>query len=422
MDSVFSAHRPVLTLVCSAALLGLSAVPALAAPPEKRSAEEAPRADAQARCVKEQAQSMISKASGTADGAMNWLAERGGWLKTNADDWRKQAEVKLKSMVTEAIDAVPPATVGVRVLQASNGPVLDWTALADLVEPRPARLILLVHGLDEPGDVWDELAPTLQAAGASVARFDYPNDQPIARSAEALAEAMESLHAVGVRRVDVVAHSMGGLVTRDVLTRASIYAGQAGETAKLPAVGRVIMIATPHRGSALARVRFLAEAREHFERWIGSEGKDPHALLGFLKDGSGEAGTDLLPDSAFLRDLNARPLPTAVKFTSIVGVIGCVACDEFNELLDLPLISQALGQQEVQRLKVQLMAFSDSLGDGIVSVESTAIPGVDDVVKLDANHRFLIRRPDIEQSIRRAVGAKPLVPLAIPVILDRLKD
>lgn len=422
MISPFSARRPALPLICAAALLGYLALPARAAPPEKRPAEEAPRADAQASSVKERAQSMISKASVTADGAINWLAERGGWLKTNADGWRKEAEVKLKSMVTEAIDAVPPALVGVRVLQAASGPALNWTALSDLVEPPPARVVLLIHGLDEPGDVWDELAPALRAAGLPVARFDYPNDQPIARSADELAKALQSLHAVGVRRVDIVAHSMGGLVTRDVLTRASFYAGQAAEMADRPAVGRLIMIATPNRGSALARVRFLGEAREHFERWIGSEGNDPHALLGFLKDGSGEAGTDLLPDSAFLRDLNARPLPTGVKFTSIVGVIGSGAGDEFDQLLDLPLVSKTLGQHEVQRLKVQVMALSDSLGDGIVSVESTAIPGVDDVVKLEANHRFLIRRPEIEQSIRQAVGAKHNVPVAIPVILDRLKD
>ena len=44
--------------------------------------------------------------------------------------------------------------------------------------------VILVHGLDDPGKVWMNLAPVLLKEGFSVWIMTYPNDQPITESAQ----------------------------------------------------------------------------------------------------------------------------------------------------------------------------------------------------------------------------------------------
>src|SRR5690606_22566445 len=61
-----------------------------------------------------------------------------------------------------------------------------WIPVADAAGPATDRVVLLVHGLDEPGDIWDDLTPALHEAGHTVVRFNYPNDQDPALSADAL--------------------------------------------------------------------------------------------------------------------------------------------------------------------------------------------------------------------------------------------
>ena len=53
--------------------------------------------------------------------------------------------------------------------------------------------VVLIHGLDEPGDIWDDLVPALHTAGFDVWEFRYPNDQGVDRSAEYLAKHWQTL-------------------------------------------------------------------------------------------------------------------------------------------------------------------------------------------------------------------------------------
>ena len=50
----------------------------------------------------------------------------------------------------------------------------------------PSQVVLLLHGLDEPGDVWSDVAAELDAAGHAVVRFNYRNDQHPTLSADDL--------------------------------------------------------------------------------------------------------------------------------------------------------------------------------------------------------------------------------------------
>jgi flagellar biosynthesis GTPase FlhF len=129
-----------------------------------------------------------------------------------------------------------------------------WTGTPP--DPVPARAVLLVHGLDEPGGIWDALAPALAEAGHPAVRFEYPNDQPPARSAALLADALADLRRAGLTSLDIVAHSMGGLVATDVLTRPEF------ENRARPRVPLLVTVGTPFDGSPWADLQPVSELRE----------------------------------------------------------------------------------------------------------------------------------------------------------------
>ena len=115
-------------------------------------------------------------------------------------------------------------------------------------EPRPP--VLLLHGYAQhPADfLW--LARRLERDGW---RCLYPVAHPavggdIERSAGRLGEAVDLVRqASGASRVDIVAHSMGGLVARAYIRARGPASG----------VGRLITLGTPHQGTEIfPRLRF----------------------------------------------------------------------------------------------------------------------------------------------------------------------
>ena len=205
---------------------------------------------------------------------------------------------------------------------------------------------------------------------------------------------------MGVDRVSVVAHSMGGLVSREALTNPELGDGM-GKIGGVQ-ISRMILVGTPNEGSAWARLRGVAEVRERVQRWMASDDLDLSILANLGEDGDGQAGIDLLPGSDFLTTLNARAMPGSVAVTCIIG-----------RMVD----PMAAGGNQV---------FSDGaefLGDGVVSVESASLDGCGDIVMLMANHRSMLRVMEFEESWRAMVGADfGDEPQGIAIILDRLAD
>lgn len=289
----------------------------------------------------------------------------------------------------------------------------------------PKRAVILVHGLDDPGFMWRDVIPALQNAGYFVGRFEYPNDGPIADSADLLALALAEARKAGIEHVDIVAHSMGGLVARDVLTRPAYYHGDGSGSGggdsggRYPAIDRLIMVGTPNHGSELARLRGVTEIGEHLYRsWTG-QAKAPSAI----GDGSGEAGVDLLPGSEFLRRLNDRPLATHTRHTIIAGQWSPVGAGEINTLLDKtrhiaqsqdsPAWLRDWMSDRNQKLAMSMLTSAvNGLGDGCVTIESAKLAGVDDFTTVSANH--------ISMLIHGFKSASQGQPPAIPIILDRL--
>lgn len=270
------------------------------------------------------------------------------------------------------------------------------------------QVAVLAHGLDDPGKVWRELIPALIAAGITPCELRYPNDQPLSDSTAFLAEKLRQLRGLGVRRVDLVAHSMGGLICREALTHESYYAGQGTGPAGYPDVDRLIMVGTPNHGSPMARLRIAAEIREQIERALSGQG----LLFGSIFDGAGEAAIDLLPDSEFLGKLNSRPLPKGVAVTIIAGKASPVTTGKVRLLTrDLRENYPGVVTEKLDELSHSLDEVVAGLGDGVVTVESTRIDGVEDHIIVEGNHLSMIRN---------FTAGSSRVPPAVPIILQRL--
>ncbi len=130
-----------------------------------------------------------------------------------------------------------------------------WARLAmpaDRLRPA-AQPILLVHGYGCNRAIWWWLRPRLEAAGHVVATLSLePPWGDIDGFAEQLQQRIEAVcAATGAPRLTLVAHSMGGLVSRACLARH----GAAR-------VAALISIASPHGGSRLAHLGLGRCARQ----------------------------------------------------------------------------------------------------------------------------------------------------------------
>lgn len=267
--------------------------------------------------------------------------------------------------------------------------------------------VVLIHGLDDPGKVWQNLAPALAEQGHQVWLMNYPNDQPVVESAHLLFKALERLRSLGIGRIAIVAHSMGGLVSREMLTSPDLAYQRAVHAGNVPAVDLLIMVGTPNHGSQLVRFRFLTEVRDQFARLTQGE----VSWLAGIFDGAGEAKIDLLPGSLFLTTLNARPHPPEVAQLVIAGMISPWGESDVKKLRETIEPYLADDQQEqVAVLSDHLMAMTNGLGDGLVTVESTRLPGVAHRT-VEGTHLSMIRNVSAES---------PRVPPAVPIVVDQL--
>ena len=160
------------------------------------------------------------------------------------------------------------------------------------------RTVVLLHGLWMPGLAMHWLATRLREAGFDTEVFSYMSvaDGPD-RAAGALIER------IGSREVDLLAHSLGGMI-----------AMQALRDAPQLKVGRLVCLGTPLNGSGAANglLRWPMAAvllgqsarllREGFREWTGATevgaiaGRVPHGLgavfAGFAGDHDGTVAVD----------------------------------------------------------------------------------------------------------------------------------
>ena len=270
------------------------------------------------------------------------------------------------------------------------------------------RSIVLIHGLDDPGKVWRNLAPELEKEGFSVWFMQYPNDQPIVESSRLFTAELKDLRLAGIESITIVAHSMGGLVAREMLTSPKIQYSASVKNSLVPEVDELIMVGTPNHGSQLARFRVFSEMRDYLTRLTKGEA----SWQGMILDGAGEAKIDLVPGSGFLTELNARPHLDGIQMFIIAGITSPWNEGDIDRWASDMRRKASEDQQElVDEVSGYLMLMTRGLGDGLVTVESALLKGVP-YRTVDGTHLSMIRN---------VMANSERIPSAVPVIVDHLK-
>ena len=269
-------------------------------------------------------------------------------------------------------------------------------------------VVVLIHGLNSRPEETEWLLTAVRDAGFGCGTFRYPNDQPIADSAELLARELAKFsEAHPGRKVSLVTHSMGGLVARAVIEDPRLDPGN---------VRQLIMIAPPNHGSTLANFSFGLDVWEHV---LGDSRKsrDVGLFYAVVEDGLSQAADDLRPGSPLLNRLNGGVRNPNVAYSIILGTKAPLT------EADLALLQRRLADAGRQNRWVRFFGSRlqtwlgdldevvDGKGDGVVSVQRGRLDGVQDVVLLEFGHTGILGHPGsrIAESLRREV-------------LTRLKD
>lgn len=209
--------------------------------------------------------------------------------------------------------------------------------------PTPDTVVLL-HGLARSPASMRPLEEALRGDGYRVVNLGYPStsrtpEELVAHLREELQPAVRACCDRGDGRLHFVTHSLGGILVRALLAREP-----------LPALGRVVMLAPPSRGSEI----------------VDALGESPvfRALFGPTGSALGTGGDDL----------PARLPPPEAPLGVIAG------SDSLN-----PIGSWLIPGPD----------------DGAVAVERTRVRGMADFALVDATHTFIMRDPEAIALVRR---------------------
>ncbi|RYD72513.1 MAG: alpha/beta hydrolase, partial [Verrucomicrobiaceae bacterium] len=234
----------------------------------------------------------------------------------------------------------------------------DDTLLLYRLQPfDPKRIpVLFVHGLQDTPASWMPMFNELLADPVIRERyqfwfFSYPSGYPFPYSAALLRRQLDKMaeHFPQRRDIVIIGHSMGGLLTRLMLTdsgddamwrylfneppsRTPFSAADKELLSSVlifkhrPEISRAIFISTPHRGSDLASdwIGKIATKLVHLPKNLVTAGADMAAVAsethgGFHLRRMPNSIDTLSPKSSFVLAMNARPLAAGIPFHQIEG-------------------------------------------------------------------------------------------------------
>jgi pimeloyl-ACP methyl ester carboxylesterase len=254
----------------------------------------------------------------------------------------------------------------------------------------PAKpVVVVVHGYNSSPAKNQAMLRAVHDAGYPCGTFAYPNDYEIPASAQLLSGELRRLaRAHPERRVVLLCHSMGGIVARACVEDTLYDPGN---------VDRLILIAPPNRGTAIAHFAIGTDLWEH---WLSRRDGDPwQRVRDSVVDGLGEAADELCPDSPFLEELNSRPRNPRIQYTVILGTGARMSEAEMNWIRDSVVrkLKKLPGAEDGAERLDALLSDMDELiegkGDGVVAVARGRLEGVSDTVVLPFGHLSVTGEP-----------------------------
>lgn len=276
---------------------------------------------------------------------------------------------------------------------------LAQEALAEAIPEPRGKLLVLVHGLCRCDLQWrrnhhDHGAALARELGYTPLYLHYNSGRHVSTNGRELSELLDTLvrqWPVPVEEVSILAHSMGGLVSRS-----ACYYGRAARHAWLGPLRHMVFLGTPHHGAPLERTG----------NWLaGMLGRNaftaPFARLGQLRS----AGiTDLRYGNLVDQDWEGLdrfehaddsrksvPLPRGVKCYAVAGTTGRRLGDIRDRLLGdgvIPL-DTALGRHPEPARTLRFPKSHTWVGFGI-------------------HHLDLLSRIEVYEKIRDWLAGKPL--------------
>jgi Zn-dependent protease with chaperone function/pimeloyl-ACP methyl ester carboxylesterase len=275
-------------------------------------------------------------------------------------------------------------------------------AAAQSVEAdRPA--IVFIHGLRGDRDTFSPLVDRLreqsEADHHQFLAFRYPNNGSLARAGLFLHREMARVVASPERTV-FVCHSAGGLVFRYYAER------------KQGAFARAVFLGTPHAGSDMIRLKALLDTAEFV--MVLKQGL-PDAIATTVAEGKGDIALDLQSDSLFLRYLG-QDKERVGRYVVYSGEVMNVAeafvlrrtLNSSKETMRKRVNEAGLpaSMRDGALAAIENLELPDEIasGDGIVTLRSAALPGVDRPrVCKRLNHMTLKSDPKILVEIVRSI-------------------
>ena len=267
-------------------------------------------------------------------------------------------------------------------------PKLTW--INDVAKLKDDTLsVLVVHGLNSTSNAQRQWINMLVKDRFHCGTFAYPNDQSIAKSAEALSQALSDAKETNpTQRIALLTHSMGGLVAREAIEN---------ERLDPQNVTHLVMVSPPNQGSQLA---FLSHGMDLWEHVLSAKAqRDVSFMISATQDGLNEATKDLRPTSPFLARLNSRPRNPDVTYKIVMGnraFLNSARLDLIRGILSSSLAStprgQAIGEASIDTM-LEFDELVDGKGDGAVAVERAKLPGVDNFSVARFSHRSILDIP-----------------------------
>jgi hypothetical protein len=290
-----------------------------------------------------------------------------------------------------------PLAISMRLRRDGEPLTLEPQALAAAIPQFGSKLLVLVHGLCMNDLQWTRnghnhgKALTLEL-GYTPVQLHYNTGLHVSANGRLFADLIEALvrqWPVPLRELAIVAHSIGGLVSRS-----AYYYGKAAGHQWPRHLGKLIFLGTPHHGSRLARgcdcVNFML-GLSPYSKPLAGLGKFRSAGITDLRYGNLlDEDWEEIDRFELSRDLrHSVPLPKGVRCYTIAATTGKTVGNLSGEILGDGLVplDSALGPHIDPRLSLSFAKSHEWVGCGM-------------------NHWDLLSHPEVYEQIRNWLASE----------------